>query len=391
MLVTLRNDQIIPDGTAGLGDVLDTGGVGPLDVVGEGEEGIRAQSHVLPGSQPGSFLFRGQALRLHREVFLPDAVGAHVLFVAVDVAVNDVVTVGTTQIRPEGQAQGLGMLAQEPGVRLGACQTGAVDPGLLTGAHADGLTVKGKADGVTLGVFQGDQSHDQVNLGILGQFLVGSYDVFQQRRTDLEIVAALLEGDAEDLLGLLHLGNVVRVNGNDVVAALPLGLQNGQSFVGVAGGDDAVGNLGGDEGSGHFIADVGQGDPVTEGAHPVGAPGAGIGTGQRILVQTFHLVHKAGLFQFLRQGLAHGGGGGGDVLEGSGAGHSGGFLQLLHQLPGVQGIQEVDVAGAAVQNGDGQITAVVHVDGCRLLIGVAAVFQFKILHNGGSPSLSSAC
>ena len=55
------------------------------------------------------------------------------------------------------------------------------------------------------------------------------------------------------------------------------------------------------------------------------------------------------------EGQAHGGAGGGDVLEGGGGGQAGGLLQLLHQLPGVEGVQEVDVPRLAVEHLDGQL------------------------------------
>ena len=38
------------------------------------------------------------------------------------------------------------------------------------------------------------------------------------------------------------------------------------------------------------------------------------------------------------------------MLEGGSAGHTGSCLQFLDQLPGVQGIHKVDVAGTAVQD-----------------------------------------
>ena len=249
-----------------------------------------------------------------------------------------------------------------------------MDSGLLARAHADGLTVIGEAHRIGLGVFQGNQGHDQVDLGGLGQVLILGDDVLQQVLADLEVVAALLEGDAENLLGLLLSGDIIGIDCYNVVIALALGFQNGQGLVGIAGGDDTVGDLRGNQlGSGH-VADVAQSHPVAEGAHPVGTSCPGIGAGQGAFVQVRHVVHEAGLFQRLGQGLAHSGGGGGDMLEGGDCRHAGGFLQLLHQLPGVQGIQEVDVAGTAVENGQGQIAAVCHVDPGRLLIGVAAVF-----------------
>ena len=128
VLVAFFDDQVIPNGTAGLGHVAHTGLEGPLDVVREGEEGIRAQGDVLPGGQELPLLFLGQGLRTLGKVVLPNALGADVLFVAVDIAVNYIVPVGPAQVRLEGQGQGLGMLPQEPGVGFGACQTGAVNP-----------------------------------------------------------------------------------------------------------------------------------------------------------------------------------------------------------------------------------------------------------------------
>ena len=125
VFVALLDDQIIPDGATGLGNIGNAGGIGPLDVVGKGEEGIGAQGNPSDAVQEGPLFNLGQPLRLAGEVILPDAVGAHILFVAVDVAVNHIVPVGAAQILPEGKRQGLGMLPQEPGVGLGASQAGA--------------------------------------------------------------------------------------------------------------------------------------------------------------------------------------------------------------------------------------------------------------------------
>ena len=209
VLVALFDDQIITDGAAGLGDVFDTGGHATLDRVSEGEECVAAQSDGITAVQPCPLLFRSQRLGTLGEIILPDTLGADILFVAIDVAVDDIVTTGTTQIGTEGQGKGLGMLTQEPGIGLAAGKTDAMHSGLLTGAHADGLTIVGKANRVALGVFQGDQGDDQIQLGAVGQLLVGGDDVLQQMLADLEIVAALLEGDAENLLALLGIGNVV--------------------------------------------------------------------------------------------------------------------------------------------------------------------------------------
>ena len=108
------DDQIVPDGAAGLGDVLDAGGFGALDVVGEGEERIGTEGNAGQMSDRNSrSVFFGQPVGLTGEVVLPDAVGADILLVAVDVAVDDVVPVGAAEVGAEGQGQDLGVLAQE--------------------------------------------------------------------------------------------------------------------------------------------------------------------------------------------------------------------------------------------------------------------------------------
>ena len=109
VLVAFLDDEVIADGAAGLGNVADAGGIGPLDVVGEGEEGIRAQGHAPDLGQEFPLVLLGQAIGLPGEVVLPDTLGADILFIAVDVAVNDVVAVGAAQIFPEGQGQRLGL------------------------------------------------------------------------------------------------------------------------------------------------------------------------------------------------------------------------------------------------------------------------------------------
>ena len=101
LLVALFDDQIIADRAAGLCDVLNTGSKGTLNVVAEGEEGIAAQRNIAAGSQPGLLVAFGEALGLLGEVVLPNAVSADILFIAVDIAVNYIVTVGTAQVGTE--------------------------------------------------------------------------------------------------------------------------------------------------------------------------------------------------------------------------------------------------------------------------------------------------
>ena len=62
--VALFDDQVVTDGAAGFGDVSDAGGEGALDGVGEGEEGVGAQSYIPAGGQPGSLVAFGEPLGL---------------------------------------------------------------------------------------------------------------------------------------------------------------------------------------------------------------------------------------------------------------------------------------------------------------------------------------
>ena len=203
-------------------------------------------------------------------------------------------------------------------------------------------------------------------------------DVGEQVLVDLEVVAALLEGDAENVLVLLGSGDIVRVDLHHVVVALLLGLQDLQGLVGITGGNDAVGDLVLQVPGGGGVAHIGEGRPVAVRAQAVGAPGTDVGTGDG--GELYRLVHEVDFLIHIGEGQAHGSAGRGDVLEGGGGGQARGGLELLDQLPGVQGVQKVDVAGLAVEDRDGQVAAVTHKDAGGLLVGVAAVFEFQFVH-----------
>ena len=253
-----------------------------------------------------------------------------------------------------------------------------MDAALLAGAHADGLAVLHVAHGIGLGVLQRDERDDHIDLCRLGNLLVLGHHVFQQRLVDLEVVVTLLEGDAEDVLQLGFGRHVIGIDLHHVVGALALGLQNLQRLVGVARRDDAVGHLT-RQIAGHIgVAHVGQRRPVAVGAQAVGTAGANVGAGDGgKLALLFHEVHGA---VGLGEGMAHSGPSRGHVLEGSGRRQPRGLLQFLHELPGVEGVEEVDEAGLAVQHLNGQIAAVLHEDARRLLIRIAAVLEFQFVH-----------
>ena len=167
----------------------------------------------------------------------------------------------------------------------------------------------------------------------------------KQVLVDLQLVAALLKGDAEHILVLHRGGDIVGVDLHHIVAALTLLLQDLQGLVGIAGGDDAVGHLPLQQQSGFLVAHIGQGSPVAIGGHPVRATGSGIGRGQGGKLQ---VVHKVDLLQGVGKGHIHSGAGRADVLKRGRGRQAGGGFQLFHQLPAVQGVQEVDIPGLAV-------------------------------------------
>ena len=149
------------------------------------------------------------------------------------------------------------MLAQPPYIGFVASQTGAMDTALLTGTDADGLTVLHVADGVRLCVFQRDEGDDQVALGLRGKGLVLCGDVLEEGIVvELDLVAALFEGDAEDLLALDGLRHVVRVNLDHIISSLAFVLQDLDGLGGIVGGNHTVRNLALQNLGGHSVAGI---------------------------------------------------------------------------------------------------------------------------------------
>ena len=85
--------------------------MGALDIVAEGEEGVRAQSHLRVLCYPCFLLFHRQHFGLLLEELLPGAVAQHVVVVLGDIHVDGVVAVCTADIVHEGQIHHLRMLA----------------------------------------------------------------------------------------------------------------------------------------------------------------------------------------------------------------------------------------------------------------------------------------
>ena len=124
VLVAGVNDLLVADGAAGLHDGGHAGTAGTLDVVAEGEEGIRAKAHAVHLAEIFLLFLSGQRGGLLGKGLGPHIVANHILGRIADVNINGVVTVGLCHIVAEGQVEHLIHVAQLPVVGLLACQTG---------------------------------------------------------------------------------------------------------------------------------------------------------------------------------------------------------------------------------------------------------------------------
>ena len=69
-------------------------------------------------------------------------------------------------------------------------------------------------------------------------------------------------------------------------------------------------------------------------------------------------------------------------------GQARGALELPHQLPAIQGVQEIDIPRLAIEHRQGKFPRL-HENTGRFLIGIAAIFQFQLrCHGNASFSLS---
>eukprot|EP00128_Syssomonas_multiformis_P015055 Colp12_sorted_trinity150504_noHs@9989 len=376
VLVGRLDDDVVLHTSAGRSNVLDTTLEGAVDVVSEGEEGVRGYHdvvHLLEPLSAGRVVeSRGRLLEQGLE-----AGTVHVLaHSAAHVHIDSVGTVGTLHLLLELQVEDEGVLAEPPVVSLLPSKACAVDAGLLACTKTNNLAVSGVADRVGLSVLEGNGGNDQVTHGGLGQLLVLGHDVSEEVLGDLEVVAALLHVDAEQLTGLKQRGLVGGVHREDSVLAVLLLLEDLESCIVVGRRNHTIRNLTRDDLSSGGIASVREGDPVTEGGHAVSPAGTCVGgsEGGEIL----QVLNHAELSLLWGEGGSHRGTSRGHVLEGSRRWQSSGHAQLLDELPSVEGVAEVNETGRAGKHLNRQV-ALGGEDLCGLLVGVHAVAQGQLL------------
>ena len=283
-------------------------------------------------------LLAGKGCGLLGKVFLPVAICTNVLFVLVDVTVDDVISVGATECGFERQCEHLFVLTQEPSIGLAAGKTRAVNTRLLTCTYTDSLSVYCVADRVGLRIFECNERDNEVAYGTFGQILIFGHNVRKQLTVDFKIISPLFKGDAKYLLGLLNGRNIIGVDLNDVVIALSLALENFKCLGLVAGSDNAIRNLALNKERSGDVANVGEGYPVAKGAHTVGAARSCVGTSQGRLVKAFDVIDKASLFQLFGERNTDSRRGGADVLKRGDCGESECGFELLDKLPRVESI-----------------------------------------------------
>ena len=68
------------------------------------------------------------------------------------------------------------------------------------------------------------------------------------------------------------------------------------------------------------------------------------------------------------------------MLEGGHCRETESLLELLNELPAIEGIKKVDISGASAEYLYRKLRAVLHIYLCGLLIGVTAILEFKFFH-----------
>lgn len=344
-------------------------------------KGITGDADILELLHPSVSLFVSESRRnLFEDGFEEVTLGTGLGEFAADKQVNGVALVRSLGALLPLDAEDTLVEAHPPVVGLVAGETGAVDTGLLAGSETNDLAVDGVADGVALGVLEGDGGDGQVTSGAFGEGLaiLGGDDGVEGLGGDFDVVSVLLEGDAVDGSGFCGSWGIVGVDlENEVLAALLL-LEDLESGILVAGGNDTVGDfLGNDAGSGD-VDNVAECNDITEAAHAVGASGTGIGLSESRGLNALNVIDKVDLALFSSKGKTNGSTGGRDVLETGGSGLAQSLLELLDQGPGIQRVEEVDVARRATEDLEGQLLRDA-VSSSRLLVRVGTISKGHVL------------
>ena len=260
-----------------------------------------------------------------------------------------------------------------PVVRLITRKPCTMDSRLLSSTDADCLTILGIRNRVRLRVFQRDQRDREIQPLLRGKLLLLRDNIRKRLIRHLVIIPLLLEGHTENLL-VFKLGRTVgRIDFDDIVIPLLLALQKLQSRIRVPWCNDSIRHFAVDDLCGRLVAHIRQRDEIAIGAHTVDAAGTGISTGERGIIEAFDVIDKASLLKLLGKLPADRRAGRRNMLEGSCRHLAGRLLDILDELPAVERIQEIDVAGTSVQNLNRELGTILHINLRRFLVRVHTI------------------
>src|SRR5258708_7102354 len=159
-----------------------------------------------------------------------------------------------------------------------------------------------------------------------------------------ERIALLLERHPKNLSRFHFCWYIRWIDLENHVCSLLFLAQEFECFWFVARSNDAIRDFTGEEPSGRNVYRVAERRPVAKRTQAVSSSGTGIGRGER---RKLHILYGIGFSQFLSQWKTDGRACWTDMLEG-GCGWQVKLLpQLLHQLPGVEGIEQINIARRA--------------------------------------------
>eukprot|EP00051_Salpingoeca_urceolata_P016489 m.218832 g.218832 ORF g.218832 m.218832 type:complete len:376 (-) comp18689_c0_seq6:884-2011(-) len=316
-----------------------------VNVVTKGEKSVAGDGHVGKSGGPFGALGCRQRLRCGFKVFKPDfvLVLGHVV---VDVRHTRVDPRRTLDTILERQGQDLGVKACMPRVDLAACQLDAVHAALLSSTNARNLPTLCVAHRVGLCVLDGDGGNDEVPLGLRGDGCF-CHDVVQQCLGDLSVVSLLAKSDTKNLLKLVLRWSVRLVSLENQVLASFLFLQDFQGFRLVVVGNDTVADLAAEDLRCRHVHGAADGGKVPKARHGIGVAGTHVRHG---LLRESLALDLVGLFQLGRQRHKYSCTSGADVLERGCRRQTSGRVEFDDELPSVESIHKVGVAGRSVEH-----------------------------------------
>ena len=298
-----------------------------FNVITKREECVGAKSYAVQFFQPSFLFFAGKRFRFFSEEVFPNAICQNIFVVIGNVNIDGVVAVRTADICFERQCQNFRILTQPPNVCFVTSKTSAVYARLLTCTDTDCLTVFNIANGVRLGVFQSNQSNQQIASCCFGNFFINGRTVNEHISGNFCFVTILFKSNAKYIFSFGQTRNIVRINFDYIISTVAFGFEDFHSFFGIARSDYAVRNFTSKHGSSFFIANIGQSYEVTIGAHTVSTTSTSVSSCKR---RKFQIVNIVDFFQSVAHRHSYCCTCRANVFEGSSCGQTGSFFQFFN-------------------------------------------------------------